>query len=208
MKTPTPRRTKSNAGNEPEQYRWDEIRFYRANEKPYGALSNLFPSPVVFEGREFPTAEHAYQAGKARKDEVREWILSAPSPSLVAMAAHGLYTWDIVPKWSQIKFDRMRAVLRAKFTQHQDLAKLLISTGDARIVEVGRVANGVNRTWGEVNGKGLNMLGVLLMELRAELKHGRTERHETPRRGRLDGRVTTIVRDSGVIRSEADAVRV
>lgn len=147
-----------------------DIEFYRSNEKPYGAFSNLFRRKMIFEGREYPTAEHAYQAGKARKDAVREWILSAPSPSLVAMAAHGLYTWDIQPNWSRTKFDRMRAVLRAKFSQHEDLLKLLLSTGDARLVEVGRTDNLVNRTWGEVNGKGLNMLGVLLMEVREELR--------------------------------------
>lgn len=72
----------------------DEIRFYRANEKPYGVFSNLFRRAITFEDVEYPTAEHAYQAGKARKEVVRDWILSAPSPSLVAMAAHGLYTWD------------------------------------------------------------------------------------------------------------------
>ena len=147
-----------------------EIHFYRANEKPYGVFSNLYPSPIVFEARQFPTAEHAYQAGKARKEAVREWILSAPTPALVAMAAHGLYTWDIVSDWSRTKFDRMRAVLRAKFTQHDDLRKILLATGEARLVEAARVVNGVNRTWGEVNGKGLNMLGVLLMELREELR--------------------------------------
>jgi ribA/ribD-fused uncharacterized protein len=147
----------------------NEIRFYRASEKPYGAFSNLFRRPIVFEGQEFPTAEHAYQAGKARKQEVKEWILSAPSPALVAMAAHGLYTWDIVPGWSQIKFERMRQVLLAKFRQHEDLGRLLLSTGEARLIEVGRVDNAVNRTWGEVNGRGRNMLGVLLMEVRTKL---------------------------------------
>jgi hypothetical protein len=146
------------------------IRFYRANEKPYGAFSNLYKRPVHFENRVFPTAEHAYQAGKARRSSVREWILSAPSPALVAMAAHGLYIWDVVPNWSKIKFDRMRDVLRAKFLQHEDLRQLLLSTGTARLIETGKVPNEVNRTWGEVNGKGLNMLGVLLMEIRAELR--------------------------------------
>ncbi len=150
----------------------EEIRFYRANEKPYGAFSNLFRRSIVFEDRVYPTAEHAYQAGKARKEKVREWILSAPTPALVAMAAHGLYTWDIVPEWSQTKYDRMRKVLHAKFTQHEDLRELLLSTGNARLVESGTVGNLVNRTWGEVNGKGKNMLGVLLMELRAELSRG------------------------------------
>jgi len=152
-----------------------EIRFYRSNEKPYGAFSNLYRRSIIFEDREFQTSEHAYQAGKARKESVREWLLSAPSPSLVAMAAHGLYVWDVVPNWSQIKFDRMRQVLRAKFTQHEDLSDLLLSTGDARLVESTKTDNPVNRLWGEVNGKGKNMLGVLLMELREELRFERLQ---------------------------------
>lgn len=147
-----------------------EIHFYRANEKPYGVFSNLYKCVITFEKTEFPTAEHAYQAGKARKKAVRDWILSAPTPSLLAMAAHGLYTWDIVPNWSKLKFQRMREVLRAKYTQHEDLRELLLSTGENRLVESCRTDNPVNRTWGEVNGKGLNMLGVLLMEIRSEFR--------------------------------------
>ena len=154
--------------------RVNEIRFYRANEAPYGAFSNLYRCEVRFEGRTFATAEHAYQAGKAAKPAVREWILSAPTPALAAMAAHGLYTWDVVPNWAQIKFDRMRAVLRAKFEQHPDLGTLLLSTGDARLVEAGTVNNAVNRLWGEVDGKGQNMLGVMLMELRTQLAGAQT----------------------------------
>lgn len=148
----------------------DEIKFYRANEKPYGVFSNLYRCEVVFEGRRYPTAEHAYQAGKAAKPAVREWILQAPTPALAAMAAHGLYTWDIVPNWASIKVDRMRAVLRAKFTQHENLRELLLATGSRRLVEAGTTNNAVNRFWGEVDGKGENTLGKLLMELREELR--------------------------------------
>lgn len=146
-----------------------EIRFYRASEKPYGAFSNLYKRNIEFEGIVFPTAEHAYQAGKARKPAVRDWLMAAPTPSLLAMAAHGLYVWDIAPDWSKTKFDRMKRVLLAKYTQHQDLRELLLSTGSARLVESATVDNAVNRLWGEVNGKGQNKLGVLLMEVRAEL---------------------------------------
>mgnify|MGYP001570668566 CR=1 FL=1 len=147
----------------------DEIRFYRANERPYGAFSNLYRCPIEFEGRIYPTAEHAYQAGKARRPEVKEWILAAPSPALLAMAAHGLYYWDVTPGWSKTKFDRMKKILIAKFTQHQDLRDLLLSTGNKRLVESATVDNAVNRLWGEINGKGQNTLGRLLMEVRAEL---------------------------------------
>lgn len=148
----------------------DEIRFYRASEKPYGPFSNLYRRRIIFEGEEFATSEHAYQAAKARKPEVRRWLMNAPSPALLAMAAHGLYYWDVAPGWSTSKFDRMRAVIRAKFTQHTDLRKLLLSTGEARLVESATVDNEVNRLWGEVDGVGRNMLGIMLMELRAELR--------------------------------------
>lgn len=147
-----------------------EIHFYRANEKPFGAFSNLYRREIEFEGVIYPTTEHAYQAGKARKDNVREWLMNAPSPALLAMAAHGLYSWDIQSNWSKVKYERMKQVLRAKFNQHEDLRELLLSTGEARLVEAATVDNLVNRTWGEVNGKGKNMLGVLLMEVRAELR--------------------------------------
>ena len=148
----------------------DEIRFYRASEKPFGAFSNLYRREIEFEGETFATSEHAYQAGKARKPAVRKWLMEAPSPALLAMAAHGLYYWDVAPGWSTSKFDRMRAVLRAKFTQHPDLLELLLGTGEARLVETATVDNEVNRLWGEVNGVGRNMLGELLMELRAQLR--------------------------------------
>lgn len=146
-----------------------EIKFYRASDKPYGPFSNLFRRPVEFEGEIFPTSEHAYQAGKARKEAVRQWLMAAPSPALLAMAAHGLYYWDVAPGWSRTKFDRMRRILRAKFTQHADFRELLLGTGAARLVEAATEDNPVNRLWGEVNGVGENMLGKMLMELRSEL---------------------------------------
>jgi hypothetical protein len=147
-----------------------EIRFYRSSERPYGVFSNLYRCDIEFEGAVYPTAEHAYQAGKPRKEQVREWLMAAPTPALLAMAAHGLYVWDVRPEWSKVKFDRMFRILRAKFSQHSHLRETLMNTGDARLVEAGTVDNAVNRLWGEVNGKGKNMLGVLLMRVRSELQ--------------------------------------
>lgn len=148
----------------------NEIRFYRADEREYGVFSNLLRRPMEFEGHTYPTAEHAYQAGKARKEEVKAWLMAAPTPALLAMAAHGLYYWDITPGWSKTKFGRMKEVLRAKFAQHADLREILLGTGTARLVESATTDNAVNRLWGEVNGVGKNMLGVLLMEVREELR--------------------------------------
>ena len=147
----------------------NEIYFFRANEQ-WGEFSNLYQRSIEFENREYPTAEHAYQAGKPKREVVREWLLNAPHPCLVAIVGNYLPTWEIVPNFSQIKYARMRAVLRAKFSQHEDLRQLLLSSGDARLIEAPRTDNSVNREWGAIKGKGKNMLGLLLMELRSELR--------------------------------------
>ena len=60
----------------------------------------------------------------------------------------------------------MRVAVLAKFTQHDDLREILLSTGDAKIVE--HTEN--DDYWGNGGyGSGKNMLGCILMEVRAEL---------------------------------------
>ena len=57
-------------------------------------------------------------------------------------------------------------MMRAKVTQHEEMKNLLLSTGTPRLVE--HTTN--DSYWGDGgDGSGRNMLGVILMELRAEL---------------------------------------
>lgn len=163
------------------------IEFYRANEKPYGAFSNLFRREIEIDGSRFPTVEHAYQSLKPRDPRVREWLMSAPAPSLVALAAHvlpsdtadpteimgrtadGLLGFHTRPGWSRLRYPWMLACLRAKFVQHADLGELLLATADTPIVEAGRIDDDAGRRWGVVNGRGQNYLGRMLMRVRSEL---------------------------------------
>lgn len=143
----------------------NEIRFYRSNGQ-HGFLSNLFKRTMFFEERFFSCSEEAYQYGKPKDKAVAEWLILAPRPHLCAAAAHSLLAFDIVPNWNEIKVDRMRKVLKAKFTQHRDFALLLKETGDAILVE----ESNTDAFWGiGKKGNGKNMLGVLLMELRQEI---------------------------------------
>ena len=142
-----------------------EIRFYRSTGE-YGFLSNLYKRPVVFEGRKFSCSEEAYQFGKPRDKKVAEWIVSAPKPHLCAAAAHSLFVFDVKEDWNSTKVERMRQVLKAKFSQHMDLAKKLKETGDATLIE----ESNMDAFWGiGKKGNGKNMLGVLLMEIRNEM---------------------------------------
>jgi len=143
----------------------EEIRFYRAVGE-YGWMSNLYKDSIMFEGMRFTCAEAAYQYGKPKDQEVAEWIVSAPKPHLMAIAAHGLFVFDVKPNWNEIKVQRMRGVLRAKIDQC-GLSFKLLKTGDAVLVEDSKT----DAFWGiGKKGNGKNMLGVLLMELREELK--------------------------------------
>jgi len=61
----------------------------------------------------------------------------------------------------------MRRALRAKFETHVDARDLLLSTGDEPLLE----ASPEDPYWGIGRDEtGLNRLGILLMELREELR--------------------------------------
>lgn len=142
------------------------IAFYRARGK-YGCFSNLYIRAIDFEGRRFRSAEDAYQFGKPEDLAVSEWFLLAPRPHHVAIAAHELLGWDVKPGWNHMKVARMRSVLYAKFSQHADLHDILLSTGNATLIE----ASKTDAFWGVgKKGNGKNMLGALLMEIRTALR--------------------------------------
>lgn len=163
------------------------IEFYRANEKPYGAFSNLYRRAISVNAATYSTVEHAYQSLKPRDPRVRDWLLAAPAPSLVALAAHvlpsdepdptlvmgrtadALLGFHTRPGWSRLRYPWMLGCLRAKFDQYADLADLLRSTGDALLVEAGKIDDEAGRRWGIVNGRGQNYLGRMLMRVRADI---------------------------------------
>lgn len=77
-------------------------------------------------------------------------------------------TRPLHPDWEQIKDDIMRKALLRKFETHGDIREILLSTGDAEIVE----NSPIDYYWGcGANGSGKNRLGIILMEVRDILRH-------------------------------------
>jgi ribA/ribD-fused uncharacterized protein len=145
------------------------IRFYRVNE-PYGCLSNFARYPITIAGTVWPTSEHWFQAqkfvGTAVEEELGEAIRLEPSPMKAALIGRDR-TKPRRADWEAVRDDLMREVVRAKFTQHADLRRVLLSTGDAVIVE----HTASDDYWGDGgDGSGRNVLGRILMEVRAELR--------------------------------------
>jgi ribA/ribD-fused uncharacterized protein len=71
--------------------------------------------------------------------------------------------------WEQVKDEVMRQAVRQKFRTHKDIRQLLLDTGDEELIEN---APG-DYYWGcGADGSGKNMLGKILMEVRAEMRAG------------------------------------
>ena len=139
------------------------INFYSTKDS-YGEFSNFAAFPIDVDGARWPTSEHYFQAQKFRGQPFAEVIRNTVSPMKAAQLAR--QQAGLRSDWESVRDDIMRVALHAKFTQHQTLRSLLLGTKDALLVE-----HTVNDSyWGDGgNGTGKNMLGQLLMELRAQL---------------------------------------
>lgn len=135
----------------------------------YRWLSNFAESAVEFEGIQYPTVEHAYQAAKTLSKNDRAVIAGASTPGLAKrMGQQVLLRKD----WENIKLQVMGDLLVEKFTKHADLKQQLLDTGDTWLIE----GNYWGDTfWGVCRGKGENMLGLMLMFIRQEIKEGRIQ---------------------------------
>jgi ribA/ribD-fused uncharacterized protein len=141
-----------------------EIRFYRSGDE-FGWLSNFARFPIELDGKDWPTSEHYYQAQKFLDVNLQEKIRLASRPGEAARIGRDPHN-PLRPDWEEVRDDVMRKVVTAKFTQHEELAYELVATGDAKLIEHTKSDN----YWGDGGGRGKNMLGQILMEVRDKLR--------------------------------------
>lgn len=127
----------------------------------YEFLSNFYPAKLLFEGIVYDNAESAYQAQKLADPQARKQFAHRYADEAKRMGQ----ALDIRADWEQVKLERMRRIVDAKFTQNPLLAKRLVETGSRRLME--------GNYWGDTywgvdlhTREGENYLGQLLMELR------------------------------------------
>lgn len=129
-------------------------------------LRNDYPAPVTVDGTTFPTVAHAYWALSTADPAVREAVAGAET----VFAARGLaVAAGRREGWEQARTAVMTRLLRAKYAQHPDLARILLSTDDATLV-YDDIDSGF---WGDNGGRGRNWTGRLLELVRSELHAAR-----------------------------------
>ena len=127
----------------------------------YRFLSNFYPCNVILDGVSYPSTVNAYQAAKTL-DLHERWLFKVYTAVQAKRAGKKL---KLRSDWESVKLGVMLDLLRKKFA-HGAIRDQLLATGDAELIE----GNTWGDTyWGVCNGVGENMLGKLLMQVRAEL---------------------------------------
>jgi ribA/ribD-fused uncharacterized protein len=143
----------------------ERVCFY---EQEFYVLSNFSAFRLRFCAHDFDTSEHAYHWMKfyQTRPDVAELVRTARSAHEAFKCAA---EWRDVrhPDWDSWKVPCMLEILRAKAEQHEYVRRKLLATGDRELVE--NSWRDAYWGWGP-NRDGLNMLGKLWMELRAELR--------------------------------------
>jgi ribA/ribD-fused uncharacterized protein len=120
-----------------------------------------------------PTGEHAFQCLKCvtsdmSVDEKMLWLLQiarAASPNEAKKLGRTIKI--DVAKWNRDSEGFMGRIQQQKYLQNPHLAEKLLATGDATLIEGNDWGD---RLWGQVNGKGENKLGKILMAVRDQLR--------------------------------------
>ncbi len=126
-------------------------------------LSNFWPASVYYEGVNYPSSEHAYQAAKSLNQTDRVCIAQLTAGQ-AKRAGQGL---TIRPDWEEVKESVMEDILRIKFS-HPDLQKKLLETDTLYLEETNTWGD---TYWGVCRGAGQNKLGHILMKIRTELEN-------------------------------------
>jgi hypothetical protein len=128
----------------------------------FGFLSNFYPGTIDYDGKLWGSVEHAYQAAKTINETEKDWIRQSPNAAVAKKRGRKA---TVRSDWEKIKVSVMLDILRIKFSQ-PPFKRDLLATGKEELVE----GNWWGDTfWGVCKGKGQNMLGKLLMQIREEL---------------------------------------
>lgn len=147
----------------------------------YSFLSNFYQADIEYEGRTYPTIEHALQAAKTLDAQARYVISIAEGPARAKMLGRMLSNRR--PNWNDIRFDVMLELQRSKY-RNPRLEQRLIDTGQVILMSVNDQGD---QYWGTYNGWGRNQLGVAIMAVRAELRKARGMMNRPMKASELQG---------------------
>jgi len=165
--------------------RCKSVFFWNHAEAPGGAitaacLSQWYPAPFVLAGQRYLHAEQYMMAAKAAlfgDEATRCAILQTAHPGAAKTLGRKVQGFDEA-RWKAARFDTVLRANHAKFEQNAALGAFLRASGERLLVE----ASPLDCIWGiglaadderahdPLRWRGLNLLGLALMQVRAALR--------------------------------------
>ncbi|TFK49470.1 DUF1768-domain-containing protein [Heliocybe sulcata] len=162
-----PRGSRTNDGKSGLKHQTGAIKFYQRGQ-PYYEFTNFAPYPVRYNQKDYPTCEHLFQSLKFDSQGDVDRIRSQATPRAAldeAKKLQGRVRKGWIEKRLNVK--AMEQALLLKFTQHEQLKKMLLDTDDAKLIE----DSPIDAFWGVgPNGQGGNELGKALEKVRSSLR--------------------------------------
>ncbi len=142
-------------------------------EKFYIYFSPYTAHAIEVGGVVYPTVEYAYQCQRYTDPKIIDEIKAARSP---------VKAWEASTKYKHLqvsefkdenyKLEVMKKLMWLKADQHEEIRQALLESGDLQIVKHITTYPPGDGFWDDgEDGKGLNHMGRMWMEIREELKN-------------------------------------
>ncbi|MBR2751856.1 MAG: NADAR family protein [Lachnospiraceae bacterium] len=158
----------------------DLIGFYREGEA-FGCFSNWYPAEFDYAGKHYATSEQFMMYQKVLmfgQFDLAGQIMATPDPENCKIIGRTFFPEFDGALWKKTRYEVVKRGVRQKFAQNPDILQVLLETGDSLLAE----CSPSDADWGIKIGEndpaykdvskwqGENLLGRMLMELRAEFR--------------------------------------
>ena len=141
--------------------------YFLSKADQYYEFSNFHTAPIEIDGKIWYSTEAYFQAMKFPDNPNYQEIIRREKDTKIVKKLGSTINIKLRDDWENVKDQIMERAIDAKFTQHNNLKNLLLSTNNRLLIENNKNDN----YWAIGNGNGLNKLGIMLCNLRERLKN-------------------------------------
>ena len=162
------------------RHKEDMIGFYHEYED-YGCFSNWYKANFEYAGREYSSVEQYMMFQKVSmfyQYELADEIMKTDDPAVIKKLGQTRFRGFNSKMWDSLAYTIVKRGVKAKFSQNEELLKILLSTGEKVLMECSAndliwgigIAIDSEEIYNPSAWRGKNQLGRILMSVRDELR--------------------------------------
>jgi predicted NAD-dependent protein-ADP-ribosyltransferase YbiA (DUF1768 family) len=143
---------------------------------PLHWLGNMSPCKIIYNDEEWDSAEKLFQAMRFNDECIRQKIRNEKGIFKSNLLVSNLSIYTVVEPMSSLDIENLRTAMQLKFDQNKILQLKLLSTDNINLVLfLKKHYDPEDLFWGmtiiDEQWIGMNIVGKILMEIRAKIKY-------------------------------------